>query len=101
MDRRLRIEPEAEEDITEAYVWYEQQRTGLGEEFLLCLEEAYARALTRPQSFAVKFDEFRRVLVRRFPFAVWFEDDAAEVTVYAVYHCARNPAALIRRLTGG
>jgi hypothetical protein len=30
----LVIAPEAEMDIAEAYVWYEDRRAGLGEEFL-------------------------------------------------------------------
>ena len=38
----LVIAPEAELDITEAYIWYEGRRSGLGEEFLssvdACLE---------------------------------------------------------------
>lgn len=34
----LILAAEAEVDISEAYDWYENQRTGLGEEFLTCLE---------------------------------------------------------------
>jgi hypothetical protein len=30
----LVIAPEAESDIEEAYLWYEDRRVGLGEEFL-------------------------------------------------------------------
>jgi hypothetical protein len=30
--------PEAEQDIAEAYAWYEGRRPGLGEEFLRCLD---------------------------------------------------------------
>ena len=41
------IAPEAEQDITEAYAWYEGRRMGLEEEFLSCVEaciEAIFRA---------------------------------------------------------
>jgi len=31
--RQLLIRPAAAADIEEAYLWYEKQRTGLGEEF--------------------------------------------------------------------
>lgn len=31
---------EARQDILEAFLWYEQQRIGLGDEFTLCLDEA-------------------------------------------------------------
>jgi toxin ParE1/3/4 len=32
------IAPEAEQDIAEAYAWYESRRVGLGEEFLSCID---------------------------------------------------------------
>jgi hypothetical protein len=34
MAAKLVIAPEAEQDIAEAYSWYEGRRAGLGEEFL-------------------------------------------------------------------
>jgi len=33
MAAKLIFVPEAEQDISEAYGWYEEQRVGLGEEF--------------------------------------------------------------------
>jgi len=41
--KRVVIRPEAESDIKDAYQWYESQRKGLGESFLLCIEEALSR----------------------------------------------------------
>ncbi len=38
MAAELIIAPEAEQDIAEGYAWYEGRRTGLGEEFLSCVE---------------------------------------------------------------
>jgi hypothetical protein len=34
MTLEVRLRPEAEQDLTESAAWYEQQRTGLGQEFL-------------------------------------------------------------------
>ena len=36
--RKLIILPEAEQDAAQAYVWYEAQEFGLGEEFLRCVD---------------------------------------------------------------
>jgi len=36
--RNLIILPEAEQDAAQAYVWYEDQELGLGEEFLRCVD---------------------------------------------------------------
>lgn len=33
MPAKLIVAPEAEQDVAEAYAWYESRRPGLGEEF--------------------------------------------------------------------
>ncbi len=37
MAAELTLAPEAEQDVAEAYAWYESRRPGLGEEFLIKL----------------------------------------------------------------
>lgn len=50
---KLIIAPEAEQDISEAYAWYEDRRLGLGEEFLSCVD-AWIQAICRmPEMYAV------------------------------------------------
>lgn len=36
--RNLIILPEAEQDVAQAYIWYEEQELGLGEEYLRCVD---------------------------------------------------------------
>ena len=38
MAAKLVVAPEAEQDISEAYAWYEDRRVGLGEKFLSCVD---------------------------------------------------------------
>jgi hypothetical protein len=42
MAAELILAPEGEQDIADAYAWYEERRTGLGEEFLSCVEACAA-----------------------------------------------------------
>lgn len=42
------LSDEAEDDMFEAYCWYEKQRVGLGEEFLEALEIARETLLKNP-----------------------------------------------------
>ncbi len=58
------IRPEAESDIDDAYQWYESQRKGLGDNFLLCLEEALSRASRNPLIYSTIYKEVRRVFIR-------------------------------------
>lgn len=83
--------PEAESDISQAYSWYDKQRVGLGEEFLTCLDACVARICRQPLGFSMFHENYRRALVRRFPYAIFFECIDSTITVYGVFHTARDP----------
>ena len=44
----LIIAPEVQRDIDEAYSWYEERRSGLGEEFLSCMEACIQAIIRTP-----------------------------------------------------
>jgi plasmid stabilization system protein ParE len=96
--REIILIPEAVTDINHAYWWYEEQRRGLGEDFLICIETALDQVRNHPKNYPMRFDAFRRVLVRRFPYAIYFEHDESRVTVHYVFHCSQHPDKLARRL---
>jgi plasmid stabilization system protein ParE len=90
--------PEAVADVADGFGWYEDQELGLGEEFLRCLDRAYALIAAHPLHYPIRFDSFRRILVRRFPYAVYFEHNEQTVFVHYVFHCAQDPEKLVGRL---
>jgi toxin ParE1/3/4 len=95
---RLVLEPEAEADIANAYAWYEAQRQGLGDDFMLCIEAALDAIAHRPRSFPVVHRQTRRALVRRFPYLVLFVELPAFITVVGVFHTSRDPARWTPRI---
>ena len=98
MPRQIILTPEAKEDARSAYLWYEAQNPGLGEDFLGQLDSVISEIALHPTRYPVRFDNFRRILIRRFPHAVYFDHDANNVYVYYVFHCAQNPTKLRKRL---
>ena len=73
MAAKLIIAPEAARDIDEAYGWYECQRAGLGEEFLNCVDACMQAICRTPEMRSKVYDDYRRGLVRRFPYAIFYE----------------------------
>ena len=67
MAARLFLTLEADQDIAEAYKWYEDRRLGLGEEFLRSVEGCLHTIRRRPELSAPVYEHYRRALVRRFP----------------------------------
>ena len=80
-------------DIKVAYDWYEKQRVGLGEDFLLSLEASYANIVRDPQIYQNIYKSVRRKLIGRFPYAVFFvlDEERKQIIVIAVMHTKRNP----------
>lgn len=91
MSLRLIIRPEAEEEMADAFDWYEERVPGLGSEFLLCVDATLNSILRHPQQYPHVHRVVRRALTRRFPYEVFFVDDAERVVVLSVFHAKRNP----------
>jgi plasmid stabilization system protein ParE len=100
MAANLIFAPEAETDLSEAYDWYEQQRAGLGDQFLDAVNACMSAVCASPRMHRVVFKTYRRALVRRFPYGIYYEyDDTSDtVTAYVVIHTARNPQTWKDRL---
>ena len=98
MDASLIFAPEAELDIQEAYGWYEERRPGLGEEFLSCVDACLQQVCRMPEMHVKVFKEYRRALIRRFPYALFYEFADGKVTVYCVFHTSRDPEKWRQRL---
>lgn len=94
---QVKVQRQAQVDAEEAAAWYEEQRAGLGIEFVLELDAAIERAAESPESYAQQYRAARRVLLRRFPYAVYFVHEPGQIEVFAVLHQHRAPSLLRSR----
>ncbi|NES23247.1 MAG: type II toxin-antitoxin system RelE/ParE family toxin [Symploca sp. SIO3E6] len=79
--RNLIILPEAEQDVAQAYIWYEERELGLGEEFLRCVDACIQLIRRNPQTYQVVYQSYRRAVVRRFPYVVFYEPSDTTIIV--------------------
>jgi len=96
--KNLIILSEAEQDVTEGYVWHETQELGLGEEFLRCVDACIQFIQRNPQMYPVVHDSYRRAVVRRFPYVIFYEYLDNTVIIYSVFHCSQDPQKWRSRL---
>ena len=99
MTAEVILSTEAEQVLAEAYAWYEQQRSGLGEDFMALVGECIRIVSTASEAFERVRLDYRRALVQRFPYAVFYEFSHDTVVVYAIFHTARNPKKWRKRLS--
>ena len=100
MTYTLHFLPEVEEDVINGYFWYEEKAKGLGEEFLRLFYANSNEITSNPLIYRKVYRNFRRRLMRRFPYAIYFRISGDEVVVLGLFHCARNPAAIREELQG-
>jgi plasmid stabilization system protein ParE len=88
---RLVLRPQAEAELLDARDWYEDQRPGLGSTFAAEVDRALSAVLQAPLAYPRVQGEIRRVLARRFPYAIYFRAMSDEIVVLAVIHGRRHP----------
>lgn len=91
MSYRLDFLPQVEQDVQDAYDWYELQLPGLGEDFLLSTDAAINAIVRKPLINAVEHKGIRKSKTKRFPFGVFYVVDKETITVIAIVHLARHP----------
>jgi plasmid stabilization system protein ParE len=86
--------------MADACRWYDEQRSGLGREFLEELAQTLARIAQNPQQYGVHFRNARAARLRRFPYVVHYVFTSVDgpVIVVAVMHGSRDPKRLRDRL---
>jgi plasmid stabilization system protein ParE len=83
--------PAAKQDIADAFAWYEQQSLGLGLEFLWRVEATAVSIQRYPAMYPAVLADYRRALVRRFPYGIFYEVEPERIVIYAVFHCSQDP----------
>jgi toxin ParE1/3/4 len=88
---KIRFIPEAVKDLHSAAHWYEEQRKGLGSAFMLSIEAGLATLQRNPEHFAKVEGDLRRIVIKRFPYGIFFIVESEIILVTAIFHSSRNP----------
>ena len=91
------VRPAAARDISTAYAWYEGEREGLGEEFLVEVRVTIGAVLEAPESYPILHRQTRRALVHRFPYGLFFRMVDGLVVFISCTHTRRAPETWKRR----
>ena len=82
-------------DLAAAVEWYNSEAGAeIANRFLDTFDNALLQVERYPESFKLVSREFRRVLLRPFPYALFFRMDREEIIVVLLRHPARSPEGL-------
>lgn len=83
--------PKARAEFENSALFYDGKFPGLGLEFAAEVKTAVAFAYSHPEAGAPVAEDFRRVIVRRFPYWVVYRSQGARIYIIAVAHQRRKP----------
>lgn len=95
---KLIYAPEAKVEIREAAEYYEGCKEGLGQAFLKAVESTIHELSQNPLRWRKISGQFRRFLLKRFPYGVIYSITEDEIFIAAVMHLKRKPGYWKNRL---
>ena len=81
----------ADEELKAATIFYESRQSGLGAILLQRISEGCGLLRARPLAGRVMFDDFRRILIRQFPYSLVYRLERDRIYLIAVAHLSRRP----------
>ena len=87
----LALEPEAEAEIADARDWYDRRSPGLGAEFVGAVDATLVAIQQNPFQYQAVSGQFRRAVLRRFPYSLIYLASDRQITVVSCFHGRRKP----------
>lgn len=95
---KIEILNSAQQDLLEGYTFYEKQAKNLGAYFLNSLFSDIDSLIINAGVHQQSFNNYYRLLSKRFPFAIYYRIENQTAQIYAVLDCRKNPSWLRKKL---
>lgn len=93
----VRFHPAARSELLEARSWYEERSLASATAFAQEIASAIGRIAETPGRYPISDHNTRRVILRRFPFSIFFRKGIEEIVIVAIAHQKRRPGYWRRR----
>ena len=91
MTMEIRLREEAEADLYDAAIWYQEQQRGLGYDFLDGLRDLLQSIQLQPLAYPIVHRNTHRALMNRFPFGIFYQIESEFIVILAIMHASRHP----------
>ena len=73
MSFKVLVSNDAENDLDEAFLWYESQMEGLGEKFIHNIDKGFEFIRSHPKASSIVFpNAIKRHIIKNFPFGIYY-----------------------------
>lgn len=94
----IRLRPEAEVEIEEAFEFYRRESPRIAERFLNEIDTSFQRIQGQPQLYPPYTKNTRRRVLGSFPFSVIFQEKEEIILIIAIAHAKRREGYRAKRV---
>jgi len=91
MKYNIEISEIAEDEMQEAYLWYETQREGLGERLQQRIDEMIESIEDNPRKFQVRYEDVRIAFLHKFRYGIHLRIQGETIFIIGFFHTSMNP----------
>lgn len=91
MKYELIISEIAEIEISDAYIWYNNQQLNLGARFKINLSETINNISKNPYAFQYRYSDIKIAFLHKFPYGIHYVVNENIITIISVFHTSRKP----------
>jgi plasmid stabilization system protein ParE len=91
---------QADRDIQTAFERYESYQAGRGEVFMRQLDVALTLLRYHPEIAPVYLGPYRRMLVRDFPYGIFYQVQPTRLIIAAIMDLRQDPQTIRKKLSG-
>ena len=93
----LHIHDAARQEFLDAVDFYAEESTQTPERFIAEVENALDKISLFPQRYPLYRGKYRRKVLKKHPYAIFYSINGNEITVTGIYHTSRKPDRWMRR----
>jgi toxin ParE1/3/4 len=93
MNYKIIVEPQAQKDIEDAYLYYKQKvNTKVAKQFFADINHAYKNLKVNP-FYQIRTKGYRALPLKKFPYIIFFTllEDSKEIMILALFNTHQNP----------
>lgn len=91
MTKKVSFHEQAEFELNDAIVYFENEREGLGLRFLLAVQDGVGQIQQHPQASPIILQDLRCKVLRRFPYSIIFANKPDRIRILALANQKRRP----------
>jgi toxin ParE1/3/4 len=87
----VKFHPKSKKEMLDSARFYNSRSPGLGSKFLSEVEYALKSIKESPTTWPIIEENFRRKLLRKFPFEIIYVDEPKTIAIFAIAHLSKKP----------